>query len=300
MYYKIRYCVRRAIQNVRYNPGLSATATCMVTITFVVSLIFLLLVGNLSRIRDTWIENVHVIAFLKPKLSAAATTMVSDRVGALPQVASVTVISPDDAIASLRESMAGQAGLLDGLTDNPLPASLDINLHSQHLTHDGIAACARKIGAMANVAEVEYGRQWLGRFLAIYHITRFAGLTLSLCLLAFTLRIIATAMRLSVYSHLNEIEIMRLVGATALFIRVPFWIEGAMQGLCGSLCAVLLVAGAAWGAAHFAGPNLSVFWGTGVHLSVSSAHAIGAVCAGTLVGLMGSVLSLLTMQEVKR
>jgi cell division transport system permease protein len=143
---------------------------------------------------------------------------------------------------------------------------------------------------MSHVVEVDYGREWLDRIEALGRSMRNFGSGALALVLAAALLVVANTIRLAVYARRDEIEIMKLVGATNAYVRTPFLLEGMLQGLAGAILAVLGLeivqrvviprAAAAFSfAAGAAAPNLLP-----AHLGI-------LLGAGALVGLLGSYLA---------
>jgi cell division transport system permease protein len=127
-----------------------------------------------------------------------------------------------------------------GLTVNPLPASLEIQLHAASRTRESVEEVSRLAAAYPFVEDVIYGREWVEK---IFALRRIAGATVGVMGTAFALvaaLIMGTALKIAVFARRDEIHIMRLVGARDSFIRLPFLLEGAITGLVGSVFATLL------------------------------------------------------------
>jgi cell division transport system permease protein len=177
-------------------------------------------------------------------------------------------------------------GALDGLSRNPLPATVEVSPRGG----SDLRGLAGRVSQVAGVAEVDYGREWVDRLEALGNALRGFG-TASLALVAFAaLLVVANTIRLAVYARRDEIEIMKLVGATDRYVRAPFLLEGALQGLCGAALAVsgllavqrLVLPRAAAAFAFASGTQAP-------HLSPQ--HCALLAAAGALVGLCGSYLA---------
>ena len=153
-----------------------------------------------------------------------------------------------------------------------------------------LRALAGRVSQVAGVAEVDYGREWVDRLEALGNALRGFG-TASLALVGLAaLLVVANTIRLAVYARRDEIEIMKLVGATDGYVRAPFLLEGALQGLCGAALAVsgllavqrLLLPRVAAAFAFTSGAQAP-------HLSPQ--HCALLAAAGALVGLCGSYLA---------
>jgi cell division transport system permease protein len=131
--------------------------------------------------------------------------------------------------------MEHPASLLENLLENPLPDAFEIQLRPSDGSWERIEAVADRVRSLAEVEEVEYGRQWIVAVRRVAHLFQTLGLGLMGFLLVAAVAIVANTTRLVIYSRHEEVEIMRLVGATDRFIQAPFLIEGLLQGLIGAV-----------------------------------------------------------------
>ncbi len=102
-------------------------------------------------------------------------------------------------------------------------------------------ALAIQIESFKKIKSVEYGQKWLGRFTGVLNLFKFTGFAMGGFFFMVTVFIIANTIRLALYSRVDELEIMRLVGATDRFIKIPFYITGLIQGAVGGLLGILLL-----------------------------------------------------------
>lgn len=299
---KCAYCLRSALQNMRRNFVLNLLAVTTIAATFLVFISFFLVVLNIASFKQTWAERLQVIVFFSPAVTEAAAARGAETVSRMPETAAARLVSRREALAFLRTSLQGRDGLLDGLDHNPLPHSIEITLRPRNadIRTPGFQGFIKRLESLDGVADIEYGEKWLDRHSLLIDALTLVGTCLTLLFFLFTLLIIANTIRLMVYMRRDEIEIMRLVGATSRFIKTPFCFEGIIQGLSGAAAAVLLCA-AAQGPlleqlAAFARPYIGVLHPVGID---------GAICLcmlalGALLGLSGSLLSVASLNELQR
>ena len=150
-------------------------------------------------------------------------------------------ISKDDALKSLRKQLGEKAGLLDGLGENPLPASLEIVL-SRDVSGDSLPyELKTRLERIHGIDEVQYSQEWVERFQAIMGAVKIIGLVFGGLLFLAALFIITNTVKLTIYSRKDEIEILKLVGATNRFVKIPFLIEGSIQGFLGGSVALIVL-----------------------------------------------------------
>ena len=135
----------------------------------------------------------------------------------------------------LKGQMPHHSALLENLKENPLPDAFEITLKAAARDSAELQFLAERIRTLAAVDEVEYGQQWIQRFTNIINLFTIAGYGIGALFFMATVFIVANTIRLVLYSRRDEIEIMRLVGATDRFIKIPFYLEGMIQGGTGTI-----------------------------------------------------------------
>ena len=209
-------------------------------------------------------------------------------IAALPEVQSVEYIDKATALAQFKQRMAeqGREDLTQYLDSNPLPATLNIKLKDPHEFGSVVSTLRARTDVVATVEEVQ---NLVDRVLTVTNVLRTGGLVL-LGLVGLTvLFIIVNTIRLAVVARAEEIEIMRLVGASDAFIRWPFIFEGALVGLLGALITLVLLA---LGAAPLSNLATRFFEILPLELgSLSRNLAIIVLATGIGLGTLGSYVS---------
>ncbi|MBN1573649.1 MAG: ABC transporter permease [Deltaproteobacteria bacterium] len=183
-------------------------------------------------------EEVQITAYLADFLSDEAADGLEKDILEIKEVEGATYISKEDALKYLGEIFSGQGDVLEGLSKNPLPASFEVKLKKRFRTPEDVALVAKKIERMNGVDDVVFAREWLSRFYEVQKIVKVAGIIIGVVLSVAVIAIIAITIKLTLYAKRDEIDIMKLVGGTNSFIKIPMIFEGMMQGFLGSVIAV--------------------------------------------------------------
>jgi len=181
---------------------------------------------------------------------------------------------------------------LDGLDFNPLPSSFFIELKEDFRGLESVESVARRLLAMEGVEEVEYGREWIDRFETLMMFLKLGMTAVGGVLAVGLLFIISNTIKLSVYSRLDEIEIMKLVGATNSFIKAPFIIEGIIQGFLGAIVSLLSLIIVYKIIISRINDSVILTFGLSDISFIHPKAMLAMIIAGTSLGLIGSVLSL--------
>jgi cell division transport system permease protein len=150
-------------------------------------------------------------------------------------------ISKEQAEADLIKALGDQAGLLEGLTNNPLPASFEVVFRDVKENRFEPRMAKISLEKVAGVDEVQYNEQWLERFEDLMYILKLAFLIVGGLLCLAVLFIVTNTIKLTIYSRRDEIEILKIVGATDWFVKMPFLVEGAIQGLFSGVLALIIL-----------------------------------------------------------
>lgn len=208
--------------------SLAATAT-MVLMLVLLSGLFILLTGLDATLKYVE-QEVEVVAYLKDSATAQDVADLQIALKAMPQVTDVAYVSKDQALKDFQERQPDVAALVDTLPSNPLPASLEISLRDPGDYLD-VAGYLRNQGQVKSVQNL---RETVNQMIAVIGVLRTGGIAVLAVVGLIVLFIIVNTIRLAVVARAEEIEIMRLVGASDAFIRWPFIFEGALVGLFGA------------------------------------------------------------------
>jgi len=234
----IRYYFREAIQSILRNSWLSAASVGVVAVSLLILGSSLLLVVNAGKVADNLESNIEISLFLKDQTTTAQVKQIEDKLKAMPEIARFEYVTKQQALEEWQAKLEDNKDLLEGLEEkNPLPDAFRIKTH----TVEQVAPLAQQLESLAQVDQVRYGQGTVEKLMAFSRWVRTAGLVLMILLGVAAVFLIATTIRLSVFARRREIGIMKFLGATNWFVRVPFLLEGIFLGLTGSLIAVLVI-----------------------------------------------------------
>jgi cell division transport system permease protein len=229
----VLFSLRRAWQGFWRNGvmSLAATATMILMLSLLAG--FWAIQAGLTAGLQFVEQKVEVVADVKPSASLDQINSLLANVQALPEVAAVDYVTPDEALARFRQQLAAQnqKDLTVFLDRNPLRGSIEVKLRDAHVFGSVVDVLREDTDVVLGVKEIQ---KLVDQILGITNTLRSAGLVVLLLVGITALFIIINTIRLAVVARADEIEIMRLVGASDAFIRWPFVFEGAMVGLLGA------------------------------------------------------------------
>jgi cell division transport system permease protein len=226
------FSLKRAWQGFWRNALMSIAATATMVLMLMLLAGFWILRTGLQAGLDYTESKVEVVADLKDKTKLDEVEAITGRLLQMSEVDSVHYVSKEEALANYRASLEeqGEEDFTKYLDDNPLPASLEVKLVDTSV----FANVVELLRAEPAVQQVKEQQTTVDSLMTVTNVLSTAG-TVVLFVIAFiVLFIIVNTIRLAVVARAEEIEIMRLVGASDAFIRWPFVFEGAMVGLLGA------------------------------------------------------------------
>jgi cell division transport system permease protein len=271
----VRLAWREVWLGVRRAPLLALLGAGTMALALLSFGLYALVALNLQASLGALEDRVEIRAFLADSAPAEAVRAARTALASLPGVASVGYVSRDSA---LRRARVELEEFRDFLEAAPLPASLELRLAPGARTPAQLQVIAAQAEALPLVEEVRYGREWVEK---LHRLRTAAGVVSTLLGSAFAavaLLLIGSTIRMALLTRAREIEIMRLVGATDAFIRLPFLLDGVVKGVVGGALAM----GTVWGV-HLAASQLLV----PTRFFAPWQVAVG-LAAGALLGLAGS------------
>ena len=269
---------REAILTFKRAPLLSVLSVTTIAFSLFVLGLFGLVVINLQDALHNVEERVEVVAYLLPGAPIEATAQALKDIEAFPEVQSATYVSEDDALARARAELVELRDVMQELERNPLPASIEVKLKPGFRDTDHVAAVAER---MRGFGFVRFGRDWVEKLDRLRGLAAAVGIVVGAAFAVVAIIIIGTTIRMAVLQRSREIAIMRLVGATDGFIRLPFLLQGAIKGLLGGMVAV--------------GLSFAAFLLINRYLLQSAfftqEQAVAIIAFGALIGLLGSTIS---------
>ena len=264
--------------------SLAATATVILMLVLLSGLVIVLagLNSGLSYIES----KVGVTARLVDELDATAVEQLMADVAALPGVATVEYVSPEEAMRRLEQAYANRGQTLEtGGADISLYSSIEVALTDP----DAATSVATALSELPQIERITTIQEQYDKLLGVTNIVRLAGLAAMVLVGLTVVFMIVNTIRIAVFSRSREIEIMRLVGASDAFIRWPFIVEGMLCGLLGAVVTVLLVA-LVWGPIQ---PLLIEIFQmpTAVGAQFYTFVAVLILSVGLVVGMLGSWIS---------
>lgn len=230
--------LREGFKSIYRNGWMTVASVGAVTVTLILVAVFLAVILNLNEVANNIESDVEIRVLIDRTANEEEVTELRDEISEVEGVKQIIFASKDDELESLIDSLGeeGQAWLLFE-QDNPLHHAYIVRSESP----DDIEKIAMEIEEFENVAEINYGKDFVERLFTFNKYARNIGLVLVIALVLTAIFLISNTIKITIMARSTEIGIMKLVGATNGFIRWPFFIEGMLLGVLGSVIPIALI-----------------------------------------------------------
>jgi cell division transport system permease protein len=292
---KLGYALRETLQNLRRN--LVLTGASMLTVAVSLSLVggaFLLRYG-VDNVTQRWQGGIEFEIFLNEGITPEQQARIERELQANPDVARMEFVSQDQQYELFKVLFADQEEYLNTVTAEVLPPSFRVE--PSIADADVIGALGDRFEGEAGVKEVVFAEETVRNLLRVSGITQSVIFAVAAVLLFAAALLIFNAIRTAIFARRREIEVMKLVGATNWFIRVPFMLEGLIQGVVGASVAFGVVY-VARNAAQDAIRNVPLFDGFVVVSSQVATTGVFTLLLGASIGAVGAGVAVTKFLDV--
>jgi cell division transport system permease protein len=227
------YVVRETGGNLRRNPIMTIAAVVVMAVSLTAVAAVLLMRQEVNKAAIQWRGGVELAIFMKPTATASETAAVGRELQATPGVKSVRFVNQQGAYQEFKTMFAGEPELVSVVTPKDLPSSYRII----PVNASNIEALGNQFKDSPGVAQVEYAQKEIDALLSHFNDLRLVAYVVALAVMIGAAVLIINTIQLAIFARRREVAVMKLVGATNWFIRLPFMIEGLIQGVLGALVA---------------------------------------------------------------
>ena len=234
----IQRYIRDAFKSVIRNFSLSLASISCIAITLIVVAFSLILSYNVENFTESIRKDVTMVIFLDKTADSADHSRIEAAIRATGNVEKLTFKSKQESAKETAEGNEIFKPIVEGWTDetNPLLDSFELKVKDV----DNIKETAKTIKAIDKVNTVSYGEDMVDQLIVIFDVVKKVSVGAVVALIVVTAFLIANTIKLAIYARRREIEIMRLVGASNISIKIPFVIEGLFLGLLGSIIPIII------------------------------------------------------------
>jgi cell division transport system permease protein len=269
----------------------SFVAVAMIAMSLLILGAFLLVAENLERAVERWQGRSRVTIYFDTEATPQQIEAVGAFLAAHPDLAQRRFVTREEALTRFRSYFTNLSDVVGQLDENPFPPSFECDVSQRTIQSPSFSGEIASVRAMGGVEQVQYDWDWIRQLKRLVNLINAIGLVTGGILAIAAAFTIANVIRLTMMLYREEIDIMRLVGATERIIRGPFLVEGILQGTLGGILAVVLLFAAFVAGRHFLPPSASLLWGF-LFTGFLPWQKLAALIAGGMVaGWLGSWLS---------
>jgi cell division transport system permease protein len=284
---RVSWFFSEAVKSMIRNSLMTFTAIITIALSLFIVGLFIFASVTINNTIGSFEKQVEIEVFLKDDAPPDKVQQLQDEINSWDEVESVSYISKEEALERFKQRYKDHPELIENLDQNPLPASFVIRLKNP----EEVENVASRFNGNPAVDSVEYGKKYVKRLFEALRVVRLSGLAFILLLGFVSVILISITIQLAIFARRQEISIMRLVGASNWFIRLPFIIEGCLEGFLGAAIASMFIyiirttvlerlrTQILWLPLEF---SMSLFW------QISA----GLVVGGLALGAIGSALAM--------
>lgn len=281
--------IKEGFKNLLRNGWMSFASLSTVALTLLILGSTLIMTFNAQQMSGYVTNQLDIGVFLKTHVSDQQGQALQQTVEKLPGVKSVQYISKEQGLKLLASKMGQYKNIVDGMKTNPLPVQLLVKASDPRQT----VTVAQEVSTLPEVATVRDAQDTIGKLFQFLDALRDVGIVFVVALVITAMFLIANTIRVTILNRRNEIEIMKLVGATNWFVRWPFVVEAVLIGLIGTAVPYGILMYVYHTVLHRTG---GVFFGLGFTLApislVGTRLAAIMFGLGILIGLYGGMMSI--------
>ena len=285
------FLIGEALRDLRRAGRVAVSAILLITLSLAALGGFWLVSSNLGQATDHWRNRVRIIVFLKRDAGGMESQALVERVTAMAGVASVRYVGKAEALGTLKQVLGKDASVADQLPANPLPASLEVTPTAEGATPQGARTLIAQLTALPEAEEVGGGSEWIERLAQGRRLLNLIGFGIGAVLALAAILTVTTATTLVLHQRRQEMEIMRLVGAPEVVVRLPLLLQGMMQGLLGAMIAIWMLIGGYTLASPSLEPLVHQTLGVERLTFLPPDNVVMLMVAGTVLGGLGGLLA---------
>lgn len=289
----VRYLNKQGLENIWKNRMMAFASFCVLLVSIMLVGIAVLLFMNLNSIIGGIENKNEVIVFLDPEITQEQTENVQSKLEQIDNIEKISFYSKEDAFESLKSSMAEYSQVFDSLgNDNPLPDSFRIKIKDITLTEETVTL----MNDIDNIYHIRAPYDFVNVLSEMRKIISWVSVVVIIALSIVSMVIISNTTKASVFARRNEISIMKYVGATDAFIRIPFFVEGMVTGFAAGIVATIITWIGYDALVELLTKEVNILNVIGIGSiipfnDIAIKVAVVYILAGGLIGALGSVIS---------
>ncbi|NQT79778.1 MAG: ABC transporter permease [Candidatus Aminicenantes bacterium] len=239
-----------------------------------------------------------IVFFLEKDLPETKRSLIEENLKKSSLLKDVQFVSSEQALEKFQQNFPELQGIIDNININPFPSSFETTLRDENISSVKILVFIQEISRLEGIEDVQFNKDWVEKMESLSRLAKAVGFFLGGILILASFFIISNVIRLNVFARKGEIEIFRLVGATNIFIRIPFLMEGMILGVLGALISLVFLFLLINFFPLYLGTSLGALNELINFRYLSIIQIFLFIAAGVIIGLLGSISSIARFLKV--
>jgi cell division transport system permease protein len=237
-------------------------------------------------------QEMAVVCFLNKDISLPEKDSIENELKSSPLVTKINFVSKEKALEKFFEKFPELRAIVNNLDSNPFPPSFEITLKEKDLSYQETQTFINKLKKIKNIEDVQFSKDWVEKMRSLSRLARAVGFFLGGILVLASFFIVSNVIKLNVMARKDEIEILRMVGGTNAFIRIPFLTEGIFLGALGGILSLFLLFVVIKLFPVYLGASLGILNELINFRYLSFSQSLALIFSGAVIGFFGSMSSI--------
>lgn len=289
---KLKHFQRETINNLWQFRARNVFSVTIICLSFLIVGIFVSLSNNLRYTARQISQDMAVVFFLKKDISLEEREKINGELENSPLVQKTRFVNSEEALRKFLQKFPDLQGIVENLEINPFPSSYEITLREKNLTYEDAQPFIDKMKMMNGIEDIQFNKDWVEKMHSFSRLARAIGFFLGGILVLASFFIVSNVIKLNVIARKDEIEILRFVGGTNTFIRIPFLTEGIILGALGGLLSLSLLFIVIKLFPVYLGPSLGILKELINFRYLTFSQSTALILSGAIIGFLGSLSSI--------
>jgi len=233
------YIIKSSIKSLYKEKWINLLSIFTVTTSLLIITLVAFVLYNVKIASDQLPERFSIIAYLKDNLSQEDEQRIINTLKSRNEIEGVRLVSKEDALKNLKETMKEASYILEGLDENPLSESIEIRIKKNFVSSSSVKSISEDLKKISGIEDVYYAEKVAEAIYTLKASLQNMSIIIFAAISAGVIFVIYSTVKILFYRRKEEIEIIKLLGATKGFIRMPFLIEGGIIGFLGGVLAIV-------------------------------------------------------------
>lgn len=289
---KLKHFQMETLNNLWQFRARNVFSVTIICLSFLIVGIFVSLSNNLQYTAQQLSQDMAVVFFLDKDISPVDRDAIARELENSPLVQTTQFVSAEQAMGKFLDKFPDLQGIVENLNLNPFPSSYEITLQDKDLTYEETQLFIDRMKALKGIEDAQFNKEWVEKMQSLSRLARAVGFFLGGILILASFFIVSNVIKLNVIARKDEIEILRFVGGTNVFIRIPFLAEGIILGALGGILSLLLLFIVIKLFPVYLGSSLGILNELINFRYLTFSQSIALIFSGAVIGLFGSLSSI--------